>query len=174
MAFCSKCGAELEEGAKFCALCGAATEAKTTVDSVADTVKDKFNEFNNTADTTSEYEPADIESNKLMAVLSYLGILVLIPIFAAKESKFARFHANQGLVLWIAALILGVVVGVINGILTAVLVLVGLLEIASLISSLISSAVGIVSLVFAIIGIVNSVTGKAKELPVIGKIKLLK
>ena len=109
MAFCTKCGAEIEEGAKFCALCGEATEAKSTADSVAETVKDKFNEFNNTADTTNEYDPADIENNKVMAVLAYFGILVLIPIFAAKESKFARFHANQGLVLWLAGIILGVI-----------------------------------------------------------------
>ena len=32
-----------------------------------------------------------------MAILAYFGILVLIPILAAKDSKFARFHANQGL-----------------------------------------------------------------------------
>ena len=33
-------------------------------------------------DTTSYYSRSDIEGNKLMAVLSYLGILVLIPILA--------------------------------------------------------------------------------------------
>ena len=35
------------------------------------------------------YNQADIEQNKVMAVVwLYFGILVLIPIFAAKESKF--------------------------------------------------------------------------------------
>ena len=156
MAFCSKCGAELEEGAKFCALCGAATEAKTTADSVAETVKDKFEEFNNTADTTNEYDPADIENNKVMAVLAYFGILVLIPIFAAKESKFARFHANQGLVLWLATIILNAI---------------GIIPIIGTIISLIGS---IAAFVLFILGIINSATGKAKELPIIGKISLIK
>ena len=149
MAFCSKCGAELEEGAKFCALCGAATEVKTTADSVAETVKDKFEEFNNTADTTNEYDPADIENNKVMAVLAYFGILVLIPIFAAKESKFARFHANQGLVLWLATIILNAI---------------GIIPIIGTIISLIGS---IAAFVLFILGIINAATGKAKELPII-------
>ena len=38
---------------------------------------------------------------KTLALESYLGILVLAPIFGAKKSKFVRFHANQGLVLCI-------------------------------------------------------------------------
>ena len=156
MAFCSKCGAELEEGAKFCALCGAATEVKTTADSVAETVKDKFEEFNNTADTTNEYDPADIANNKVMAVLAYFGILVLIPIFAAKESKFARFHANQGLVLWLATIILNAI---------------GIIPIIGTIISLIGS---IAAFVLFILGIINAATGKAKELPIIGKISLIK
>ena len=50
----------------------------------------------NTPDTTASYAAADVQNNKVMAVLSYIGILVLIPILAAKESPFARFHANQG------------------------------------------------------------------------------
>ncbi len=156
MAFCTKCGAEIEDGAKFCALCGEATGAKTTADSVAETVKDKFNEFNNTADTTNEYDPADIENNKVMAVLAYFGILVLIPIFAAKESKFARFHANQGLVLWLAGIILGVI---------------GVIPIIGTIISIVGS---IATFVLFILGIINSATGKAKELPIIGKISLIK
>ncbi len=63
----------------------------------------KFNAATNTADTTSEFDPNDINQNKIMAILAYFGILVVIPILAAKESKFARFHANQGLVLFIAS-----------------------------------------------------------------------
>lgn len=53
----------------------------------------------NTPDTTASYSAADVQNNKAMGILSYLGILVLIPILAAKDSPFARYHANQGLVL---------------------------------------------------------------------------
>lgn len=58
--------------------------------------EEKFQNLNNTSDMTSQFDPRDIQNNKVMAILAYFGILVLIPIFAAKESKFARFHANQG------------------------------------------------------------------------------
>ena len=40
--------------------------------------------------------------------------------------------------------------------------------------SVITWAVGILIIVLAIIGIINAVQGKAKELPIIGKIKILK
>ena len=61
----------------------------------------------NTPDTTASYSQQDIDQNKIMGILSYFGILVLIPIFAAKESPFARFHANQGLVLLVAGILVG-------------------------------------------------------------------
>lgn len=43
-------------------------------------------------------ELQDAQENKGMAVLAYL--IFLIPLLAAKESKFARYHTNQGLVLF--------------------------------------------------------------------------
>ena len=59
----------------------------------------------NAKDTTTSY---DVESNKAMAVLSYLGILVLVPLLGAKNSPFARFHTNQGLILCIATILYSV------------------------------------------------------------------
>ena len=53
-------------------------------------INEKLNELNNTADTTNEFDPQDIQNNKAMAILAYLSWLVLIPLFAAKDSKFAR------------------------------------------------------------------------------------
>ena len=122
--------------------------------------KDKFNELNNTPDTTSEYTKEDVEGNKLMGVLAYLGILVLIPIFAAKESKFARFQANQGLVLLIVDIILAIVSSILGKI--------------PLIGWLLGLVIDIIIIALVVIGIINVCNGKAKELPLIGKFKLLK
>ena len=47
-------------------------------------LNEKWNELNNTADATAEYDPNDIQQNKVMAIFAYLSWLVLIPIFAAK------------------------------------------------------------------------------------------
>ncbi|MFH1781618.1 MAG: hypothetical protein ABH835_03330 [Patescibacteria group bacterium] len=51
------------------------------------------------------FDPKDVEENKAIACLSYLGILFLIPLLAKKDSKFAQTHAKQGLVMAIAAVL---------------------------------------------------------------------
>lgn len=131
------------------------------------TLEEKLQTFNNTSDTTDQFNPQDIQNNKVMAALSYFGILVLIPILAAKDSKFARFHANQGLIFLIACIILAVA----NAILTSVII--GISWRLYWLSNIISLIVGLVCLIFFIIGIINVVNGRAKELPVIGHYKLL-
>ena len=96
-----------------------------------------------------------MENNKLMGILSYIGILVLIPIFAAKDDPFVRYHANQGLVNFIVALVAGV--------LTAIPIV-----------GIVAGLVGIVCFVFSILGIINAVKGEMKPLPLIGGIEILK
>lgn len=113
------------------------------------------------------FDRADVEKNKLMAVLSYLGILVVIPIIVAPDSKFVRYHANQGLLL----LITWAVYGVATKILTLV---VGWIPIIGLIASALFSLIGLVIFILAILGIVNAVQGNAKELPIIGSYRILK
>ena len=112
-----------------------------------------------TADQTDTMDKNDVESNKLMGVLSYLTILVLIPIFAAKGSKFARFHANQGLIICIAGVILGVTTKILSNIPFV---------------KLVCPIIDLVPIAYSILGIVYVVQGKAKDLPFIGGIKLLK
>ena len=113
-------------------------------------------------------DPKDAEDNKVMAVLAYLGILVLVPIFAAKESPFARYHANQGLILLIA----GIAIYMITYIATFVIIAISL-SLAWIIS-IFNAVVGLGMLAFIIIGIINAIKGEAKELPLIGKYTILK
>lgn len=120
-------------------------------------------------DTTSYYSERDIKGNTLMAVLSYIGILVLIPIFAAKDSPYARFHATQGLNL----LVVEVLWSVVNGIIGGIFALTGI-GFFSVLWSIIAWLVGIVLLLAAIVGILNAAQGRARELPVIGGFRLIK
>jgi uncharacterized membrane protein len=118
-----------------------------------------------------QYNPQqDAEQNKLMGVLAYLGILVLIPMLAApKDSRFAKYHTNQGLIL----LILGVGVSVIAGVLSMVAGLLGFAIISVLVWLLVVVlSLGILAL--AIIGIVHAVNGEEKPLPLIGGFTLIK
>ncbi len=153
MLTCKQCGTQVEDGVLNCTNCGASIEAPVQQNQPID-LSEKFNEFNNTADTTSEYDAQDIEKNKVMAVLAY--ILFFIPLLAAKDSKFARFHTNQGLVLFLGGIIASVV---------AVIPVIGWI---------IAPIAGLVITVLAVIGIINALNGRAKELPVIGKFKILK
>lgn len=121
------------------------------------------NQFINTEDTTGQFDPSDIEKNKGMAILAYIGILVLVPILAAKESKYARYHANQGLVLWIASIAIGVVCGVIS-----------ILPVIGFVGGLLSALGSLACFVLMILGIVNAAKGQCKQLPVIGGIVILK
>ena len=153
MLTCKQCGTQVEDGVMNCTNCGAPIEAPVQQNQPVD-LSEKFNEFNNTADTTSEYDAQDIEKNKVMAVLAY--ILFFIPLLAAKDSKFARFHTNQGLVLFLGGIIASVV---------AVIPVIGWI---------VAPIAGLVITVLAVIGIINALNGRAKELPVIGKFKILK
>ncbi len=174
MKYCGKCGTQNEDNVKFCSGCGAEMQVsnqqpqpQTESQSTQNNFSSVLQNFNNTADTTSDFDVNDINTNKGMAILAYFGPLVFIPIFAAKGSKFARYHSNQGLLLLIAAVAWGIVYSIINSILLAI----------SWRLYTVSSIIGILSLVFFvlfIIGILNASNGRAKELPVIGKFKLLK
>ena len=124
---------------------------------------EKLQELLNTTDTTDQFDPSDIERNKVMGILAYLSWLVLIPLFAAKDSKFARYHVNQGLVLAIVESVVGDVLGFF-----------GRLPLIGRIFGLVNGLFGLVCIIMSIIGIINAVTGKAKELPIIGQFKLIK
>lgn len=56
-----------------------------------------------------DFDPKDVEENKVIAALSYIWILFLIPLLTKKDSRFAVEHAKQGLVLFIVELIIMVI-----------------------------------------------------------------
>ena len=169
MAFCGNCGTKIDDNAKFCPGCGQAVEAPATEQIKTEATEQpkaeqaqgqqndlsaKIANLNNTKDTTDQFDKDDIEKNKAMGLLAY--ILFFIPLLAAKDSPFARYHANQGLVLFICGLISSLV------------------WIIPILGWIIAPILSIVITVLAVIGIINALNGKAKELPIIGKFKILK
>ena len=112
--------------------------------------------------------PNQAQMKKGMAILAYFGILVLSPVLAAQQDPFARYHTNQGLVLFLVS----VISSVLSNVLTTLLI-----DISSTAVLIISGIFGILALVwfvFSIIGIVHAAKGQTKPLPLIGGIKLLK
>lgn len=79
----------------------------------------------------------DIEENKLLAAIGYVGILCLLPLLLKPKSSFAKFHGKQGLILcigWAVNFIIGLipvigwVVGFIGMIALAVLSILGIVK----------------------------------------------
>lgn len=119
-----------------------------------------------TADETGGIDPVDIQKNKVMGGLAYF--LFFLPLIACPESKYGRFHANQGLAylfLWIAGVI-------VRGILSSVLY--SITWRLYWVSSIVSAIIWLPILAVGIIGLVNGFSGKAKKLPVVGKMRMIK
>lgn len=116
-------------------------------------------------DQTESFEESDIQQNKTMAGLAYL--LFFLPLVACKDSKFGRFHANQGLLLLILSVGGYIAISIVSTILTTITW--RLFGIFSILYGLYSLLI----LALAIYGLVNGLNGKAKELPVIGKYKII-
>lgn len=115
--------------------------------------KNKNQELGATQENT--YTPEDIEKNKTMAGLAYL--LFFLPLIACPESRYAKFHANQALLLLITGIVGNVILGIIP-----------------VIGWMLMPIFGIGVLILGIMGLVNGFGGKAKQLPLIGKFTILK
>jgi len=98
----------------------------------------------------------DAEKNKAMAIIAY--IIFFVPLLAARDSKFAMYHANQGLNLFLLAVAVSVVGAIIPFLGWFIILPFGHLAV----------------LIFVIMGIINASKGEMKPLPLIGKIELIK
>ncbi len=120
----------------------------------SETVNEKINQEEDKGNDL-KFDPADIEKNKTMAGLAYL--IFFLPLVACPESKFAKFHANQALVLLIVAIAGNIILGIIP-----------------ILGWILLPFFGIAVFIIAIMGLINGFGGKAKELPIIGKYRIIK
>lgn len=148
--FCADCGGDLIEKSEFAEFVANNPEDDNSHGSY--TGYTHTENVNYVCDSEPYYSQDDIANNKVYAVLSYISILFLVPMIGAKNSPYAKFHANQGLLLFIVNLIIDFASGFIEYF--------GILKIATLI--------------FMIMGIVNAAKGKTERLPIFGKFDLYK
>ncbi|MFA5524069.1 MAG: hypothetical protein WDA24_06905 [Tissierellales bacterium] len=113
------------------------------------------NNNNQAKETVLVFDQEDIEKNKAMAGLAY--IIFFLPLIVCPESSYAKYHANQGLLLLIVSFAGSIILGLIP-----------------IIGWILLPIFTVLVFIFAIIGLVNGFGGKAKELPVIGKYRILK
>jgi uncharacterized membrane protein len=119
-----------------------------------------MDEKTNQTQNAPQADKADVEKNKAMAIVGYIiPILFFIPLISdGKNSPFAKFHANQQLVLLIAAVVINVVGGIIPFLGWFIILPLGCIFL----------------LVVAIMGIINASKGEMKKLPLMGGIEIIK
>lgn len=102
----------------------------------------------------------DVEKNKLMAIIGYIvPLLFFVPLVTdAKDSPFARFHANQQLVLLIVAIAVNIAGTLIPVIGWFLIFPIGMIAV----------------IILMVIGVINASRGETKPLPVVGGAELIK
>ena len=140
---------------------------------LADKTINAVENFMNTDDHINEHARADVNKNKTNATLCYLPLVVFYFIFTNKykNSTYLHFHANQGLLVSLLYIV--------SVVISQFLII--LFEKDGLVLNTIPGWVSFISYVLycicfalTLFGVINTVNESSKELPLIGKIKILK
>ncbi|MFR3390476.1 MAG: zinc ribbon domain-containing protein [[Clostridium] scindens] len=138
MAYCVKCGAKVNDGVQYCPQCGAKIPVMPGAGQQQDSQQGYTYQQNGQQDYTYQqgytyqqnnqqgysgqqqngragefFQQDDVSQNKVMGVLSYLGILVFVPLIAGnKQSPVCRSSiTNQGLGAFIASILVDLLDG---------------------------------------------------------------
>lgn len=97
-----------------------------------------------------ENQNNSMAKNNVMAILAYIGPMVIVSYLVAKDDVFTKFHIKQGLVLlvievasWFLGMVFWPLIFILN-------------------------VINLIVLILAIIGIVNAAKNKEKQLPLVG------
>ena len=118
-------------------------------------------------DFTSQYEESERKQGKTLCVLAYIPLFCLVTLFLAR-TRYLRFHANQGLSLFITMLVT-------NAVIIALGWLLGLaFSILASVFYLLALLVDLAFRALALIGVYHALTERAQELPLLGEARILK
>jgi uncharacterized membrane protein len=113
-----------------------------------------------------EYSQQEVTEGKPLAAVGYVPICCLpsflVPMFAAKENKYAQFHARQGALFYLLTFGSGVGVFIFRVICLAIGHGLGCA------GAIVVIAWSGMVLVMMVIGVINALQGQAKDLPFIG------
>ena len=168
---CQSCGKSLNDNAQFCDGCGASINAAAAGQAQGGPPPGQNQTpppggpppgQNQNPPPGGQMPPEqevfsqeDIEKNKVMAALAYF--LFFLPLVACPESRFGKYHANQGLLLLIVGFGGSIILGIIP-----------------IIGWILLPFFYIAVAVFAIMGLLNGLKGVAKPLPLFGKFVIIK
>jgi uncharacterized membrane protein len=140
---------------------------------IADKTINAVEGFMDTEDHKSEFSIEEVKKYKTSAILSYIPIIVVIFLITGKQkqSKYLCFHMNQGLVITIITATVSIISTILGIIFKSDTMLKD--SVPGWVS-FISYIMYCVCFLSSIYGIVNTYNDSSKEIPLIGKIKLLK
>ena len=87
--------------------------------------------------------------SRMMASMSYLGVLVFVPLAMNRDDEYVYFHARQGLIIWIAGILA-----------IFMLYLPGL-------GKLLFSFLAMMVVIFSLLGLISVLLRKAWKLPIV-------
>lgn len=103
------------------------------------------------------------QSKRIVCAAAYFGFFFFLPLVVLPNSKEAKFHANQGLVLFLFNLIVSGLAATASAALRT--------------GEALGAVFGVLEILYPLLmiyGAANAYSGKMIELPLIGKIKILK
>lgn len=107
------------------------------------------NQENSSAKSETTREGFKTDEGRMAAILSYIPVLCFIPLLNMRENKEARFHARQGVMLFLIELV--AVLFLIDGI-----------------SDFVFKGILIVAIALSVAGIFFALQGRSYKLPIIG------
>ncbi len=102
----------------------------------------------------------DKKTTDIVAYLTWVGLVIA---FVAGDREGSRFHMNQSLVIWLVSTVAGILSKLLGWI--------------PLLGWLIALLMGVVCLFCAVcwfIGLINAIQGVEKEVPLLGRIRLIR
>lgn len=114
------------------------------------------------ADTQADRDAA-VQKKVILSLAYVFGILFFLPLLCYKDDEEARFHANQSLLLLLVAVVGEIVFGILT-----------LIPAVGIVFSILCGVFGLLILVCCIYAIVCICKGDKGELPVIGRIRIIK
>ncbi|MGN1048803.1 MAG: zinc-ribbon domain-containing protein [Eubacteriales bacterium] len=184
MKFCTKCGYQNVDDARFCQSCGApmsVSQAQTDTSSAQPSTQAQPQ----TPPQNQGYQQQNLpqaDNSHLFCILSYIGVLWLFGLLLAPErfNPRVKFNVGQGiiasivsaglsLVAWILTLIINLIFRIEKTLFGYGTGIYEISPVATVISNIIWVAVGAVSIALMVYGIVKVAKHEDAYLPIVGK-----
>ena len=184
MPYCSNCRTYIPDGVDTCPQCGTKDTRYSNVPPPTQTTshshsqsrgQSKFSQIKQTVitfikkmlhteDVTHQFDNNDIMKNTNNALLAYFGPFIIIPLLKARTSKFAMFHACQALMNMALGFLYFTVAPLILGLIPDILLILLILPYLFFLA---------IFPIGWVVGIINAYKGKAKTLPLSGRVDLM-